>query len=162
MDNNDNYVYILRESLEKKLTILDQIIQENIRQRNSVSSEKMDDAEFEMAIENKDRLIEELNTIDTGFEKVYERVKESISSDDGKKKYASEIRRMKELIAAITDKTMEIERQEKQNEGLVMKKLADERSNIMQVKNARKVTAGYYQTMNKIDYTEPQFMDQKK
>lgn len=162
MDNNSNYIYMLRDSLKKKIVILDKIIEENGRQRESVSGDKMDDTAFELSMDNKENLINELNVLDDGFEKVYDRIKDILITDDGKKKYESEIREMKKLISDITDKSMEIQRQEKQNEALVMKKLAEERNNISKVRSARKVAAGYYQSMNKIDYTEPQFMDQKK
>lgn len=122
MDNNSNYIYILRDSLKKKIVILDKIIKENERQKESVSGEKMDDTAFELSMDNKENLINQLNVLDDGFEKVYDRVKDILITEDGKKKYESEINEMKKLISDITDKSMEIQRQEKQNEALVMKK----------------------------------------
>ena len=53
MDNNSNYIYILRDSLKKKIVILDKIIKENERQKESVSGEKMDDTAFELSMDNK-------------------------------------------------------------------------------------------------------------
>lgn len=162
MDNNSNYIIILRDSLKKKVGVLDEIIKENEKQKKSVTSEKMDDDAFQASIDNKGKLIEELNTLDRGFETAYDRVKDVLTGDEGRKRYASEIREMKELISLITDRVMHIERQEKENQALVAKKLTEERNSISRVKNAGKVAAGYYKTMNKIDYAEPQFMDQKK
>ena len=92
---------------------MDKIIEENERQKESVSGEKMDDTAFELSMDNKENLINELNVLDDGFEKVYDRVKDILITDDGKKKYESEIREMKKLISDITDKSMEIQRQEK-------------------------------------------------
>ena len=57
MDNNSNYIYILRDSLKKKIVILDKIIEENGRQKASVSGEKMDDTAFELSMDNKENLI---------------------------------------------------------------------------------------------------------
>ena len=67
MDNNSNYIYMLRDSLKKKIVILDKIIEENGRQRESVSGDKMDDAAFELSMDNKENLINELNVLDDGF-----------------------------------------------------------------------------------------------
>ena len=64
MDNNSSYIYILRDSLKKKTVILDKIIEENERQKESVSGEKLDDTAFDMSMDNKEKLINELNALD--------------------------------------------------------------------------------------------------
>lgn len=162
MDRNSDYINILIDSLNKKIIILDRILEENEKQKNSVSGQKFDEILFDRTLTNKEKYIEELNQLDIGFETVYNRVQDILKEENGRQKYSSEILRMKELIGKITDKTLEIQRQEKANQELVYKRFSEQHSNIIQVKNVRKVTSDYYNNMNKVNYIDPQFMDQKK
>lgn len=162
MDTERNYIEILTDSLIKKSSILDCIIQENERQKQAVSGEKFNDELFEETLTNKQKYIDELNNIDLGFEKVYSRVKSILQDDKMKIVYKEKILKMKELIADITGKSLKIQQQEKSNEKQVFQKLSKERSNIVQVKNMRKAASDYYRNMNNINYIDPQFMDKKE
>lgn len=162
MDRDSDYIKILVESLIKKVEILDDILKENEKQKSAVSEEKFNDVLFEETLNNKEKYINELNSLDSGFETVYNRVRDVFQDEKSKSIYGEEIRHMKELIGKITDKTLEIQRQEKSNEQLVMKKLGDERNDIVQTKSLRKAASDYYKNMNKVDYIEPQFMDKKQ
>lgn len=162
MDRDSDYIKILVESLVKKVEILDGILKENEKQKSAVSEEKFNDVLFEETLNNKEKYINELNSLDSGFETVYNRVRDVFQDEKSKGIYGEEIRHMKELIGKITDKTLEIQRQEKSNEQLVMKKLGDERNDIVQTKSLRKAASDYYKNMNKVDYIEPQFMDKKQ
>lgn len=162
MDRNSDYIKILIESLVKKIEVLDSIIEENEKQKSAVSGEKLNDVLFEETLENKEKYINELNSLDTGFETVYNRVRDVLQGEDTKGAYREEILQIKALIGKVTDRTLEIQRQEKSNEQLVMKKLSEEHSNIVQVKNVRKAASDYYNSMNKVNYIDPQFMDKKQ
>lgn len=162
MDRDSDYIKILVESLIKKVEILDDILKENEKQKSAVSEEKFNDVLFEETLNNKEKYINELNSLDSGFETVYNRVRDVFQDEKSKSIYGEEIRHMKELIGKITNKTLEIQRQEKSNEQLVMKKLGDERNDIVQTKSLRKAASDYYKNMNKVDYIEPQFMDKKQ
>lgn len=162
MDRDSDYIKILVESLVKKVEILDGILKENEKQKSAVSEEKFNDVLFEETLNNKEKYINELNSLDSGFETVYNRVRDVFQDEKSKGIYGEEIRYMKELIGKITDKTLEIQRQEKSNEQFVMKKLGDERNDIVQTKSLRKAASDYYKNMNKVDYIEPQFMDKKQ
>lgn len=162
MDTERNYIEILTDSLIKKSSILDCIIQENERQKQAVSGEKFNDELFEETLANKQKYIDELNNIDLGFEKVYSRVKSILQDDKMKIVYKEKILKMKELIVDITGKSLKIQQQEKSNEKQVFIKLSKERSNIVQVKNMRKAASDYYRNMNNINYIDPQFMDKKE
>ncbi|MDE6233469.1 MAG: flagellar protein FliT [Lachnospiraceae bacterium] len=162
MDRDSDYIKILIESLNKKVEVLDGILKENEKQKSAVSEEKINDALFEETLENKEKYINELNNLDIGFETVYNRVRDVLQDEKSKSIYGEQIRQLKDLIGMITDRTLEIQRQEKSNEQLVMKKLAKERSEITQVRNARKAASDYYKSMNKVNYIDPQFMDRKQ
>lgn len=160
MDNTTNYLSILRDSLNKKIEVLDEILRLNEQQKESVSGEKIDEEKFEESIEKKSVCIEELTRLDSGFESVYSHVKEILS--DNSEPYKSEIEELKRLISQITEKSMEVQISEKRNEKLVFSKMSEERIKIRKSKTANKVAADYYKNMSKVNVVEPQFMDKKK
>lgn len=160
MDNTMNYISILKESLYKKIEVLDEILKLNELQKESVSEEKFNEDKFEESIEKKDVCIEELNRLDSGFESVFKHVKEKI--DENPDMYKKDVEEFQKLISEITEKSMEVQLSEKRNEKLVFGKLSEERNKIRQSKNANKVATDYYKNMSKVNVVEPQFLDKKK
>lgn len=160
MDNTMNYLSILKESLNKKIDVLNEILRLNELQKESVSGVKFDEEKFEEMIEKKTVCIEELTRLDNGFEAVYANVKEILSKDSAS--YKSEIEEMKKLISEITEKSMEVQLSEKRNEKLVYSKMSEERIKIRKSKNANKVASDYYKSMSGGNVVEPQFLDKKK
>lgn len=159
MDKNMDYITILIESLDKKIGALDEIIVLNIKQYESVTKDTIDDDAFNEAIQEKGECIKVIEEMDEGFDKIYNYVKDEIVAN--KEKYKKEIELLKEKIAEITEKSMEVQLGEKRNEQAVMKALADERKNIKQSKVSTKVASDYYKSMNKVNYVAPQFLDKK-
>lgn len=155
-----NYISILKESLYKKIEVLDEILKLNELQKESVSEEKFNEDKFEESIEKKDVCIEELNRLDSGFESVFKHVKEKI--DENPDMYKKDVEEFQKLISEITEKSMEVQLSEKRNEKLVFGKLSEERNKIRQSKNANKVATDYYKNMSKVNVVEPQFLDKKK
>lgn len=160
MENGREYLSILTESLKKKITILDEILELNRRQSESVSGNEIDEELFNEVIEKKDICINEINSLDKGFEQVYDRIKDEIT--EHRDLYKNEITELKRLVSVITEKSMEVQLSEKKNEQAVMKKMSEEKSKIHQTRNANKVASNYYKNMNNVTYVEPQFMDKKK
>lgn len=160
MENGREYLSILTESLRKKITILDEILELNRKQSEAVSGNDIDDELFNKVIEKKDICIDEINSLDKGFEQVYDRIKNEIA--EHRELYKGEITELKRLLSVITEKSMEVQLSEKKNEQAVMKKMSEEKSKIHQTRNANKVASSYYKNMNNVTYVEPQFMDKKK
>ncbi|MBQ3544346.1 MAG: hypothetical protein IJA34_05085 [Lachnospiraceae bacterium] len=160
MDNTVNYISILKESLYKKVEVLDEILRLNELQKESVSEDKFNEDKFEESIEKKDVCIAELNKLDSGFESVFKHVKEKI--DENPELYKKDVEEFQKLISEITEKSMEVQLSEKRNEKLVFGKLSEERTKIRQSKNANRVATDYYKNMSKVNVVEPQFLDKKK
>lgn len=76
-----NYLSILEESLRKKLVVLDKIRAYNEKQYECFSSEMVDMAGFDAAIEEKGKLIEELTKLDEGFETLYANIAEQLKKN---------------------------------------------------------------------------------
>lgn len=160
MENLGTYLEILIDSLNKKSQLLDFILVENQKQQMAVSGDELDEAAFEDSIRKKEEYIGQLQTLDTGFDGVYNRIKELLLTQ--KEAYRSDIQKIQELIAAVTQKSMEVQLSEKRNKLLVEQKFSAVRQEIHQTRNVNQVANNYYKTMSKTGIVEPQFMDQKK
>lgn len=69
------YIDIMIQSLEKKEQVLDRIIELDIKQKNQLEDPQLTPDDFDEVVEAKSRLIDQLNNLDSGFEKLFERIK---------------------------------------------------------------------------------------
>ena len=104
--------------------------------------------------------IHQLDNLDSGFEKLFERVKEELEGN--KETYKEEIRIMQDHIRKITDKSVKIQSQEARNKALMTNKFNGIKKQARQVRKGANVASKYYQSMTKTGYVDPQFMDNKK
>lgn len=158
--SENNYVQMLRESLEKKIEILKEIRVRNAEQGRILTDPNADPDDFSANIEEKGALVDEITKLDDGFEIVFEKVSEELQNN--REAYKDEILRMKELITEVTDLTAEVEREEQQNKGLAERKFADVRAQVKKVRKSQTAVTNYYHNMMKTNYDDPQFMDRKK
>ena len=154
------YIHILRESLEKKIRILDEIISANQEQREALEDPNLDPDDFDKIVEKKAGYIEQLEQLDRGFEELYARVREELHTN--RDSYKAEIETMQGLIRKITDKSLMIERQEAQNKELMENKFAAVRSQAREVRKSQKIVNEYYKNMMRSGIIDSQFMDNKK
>lgn len=155
-----NYLQILEESLNKKIEVLDKISQQNAMQESLLQAENFSFEQFDATVDIKAGLIEDLIKLDEGFENLYHNIKDELT---GKRdQYASTIKKLQELIALVTEKSVSIQVQETRNKNLVETVLVREKRNIRKNKNNAKVAYDYYKNMNNGNVATPQFMDQKK
>lgn len=151
---------MLEESLEKKLDILSKIEEQNERQKEVLSNPEIVDMEaFDETVDAKGSLIEEIVSLDNGFQSLFDRVKEEIGGN--KDKYADQIRRMQNLIQDISAKSASIEATEHRNKSLAEKYFSTAREQMNLSKSASSAAFNYYQTMNNYRNVPPQFMDKK-
>ena len=155
----DTYVDIMLQSLEKKENILDEIIRLNIKQRDGLEDPELTPEEFDETVEAKAELIEQLEQLDSGFEKLFQRVKDELEKD--KAKYGEKIKSMQGHIKSITDKSIDIQTQEARNKDLMTKKFAIIKQQVKQVRTGMNVADKYYKSMSKLDSVGTQFLDNK-
>lgn len=156
---SETYIEILLQSLNKKEQVLKEIIRLDELQKTQLLDELCPVEDFDDTVEAKSKCIEQLEQLDSGFQKVYDRVSEELKGN--KEAYAQEIRKMKELIRRLTDLSVEIQAQEARNKDLMMKKFADVKRKTKGFRTSGKVASEYYKNMMKINSIEPQFMDNK-
>lgn len=159
MEKNQ-YVQIMIQSLQKKIRILDAIMQINQRQREELEDPALDPDDFDKTFEEKAELIDSLESLDAGFQELYERVKDELN--ENRDAYREEIATMQKYIRSLTEKSADIQAQEARNKNLMEKKFASVRKQVKEVRKSQKVVNQYYKNMMKTNYIEPQFTDKKK
>ncbi len=160
MENSDSYLAILIDSLQKKSKLLDGISAENERQYQAIRGEEINYDLLDETINRKEEYIGELDRLDQGFQKVYDRVKETIQQE--KLMHKDQIVLLQSLVREVTDKGLRVEREEKRNHTAFTNAAVLVRKKSRSVQTAQRVATGYYTTMNKLNVVDSQFMDQKK
>ena len=156
----ENYLMIMIQSLKKKIEVLDCIIDADERQKIDLEDPSLDPDDFDKIVEEKARYIEHLDLLDQGFDKLFERVKEQVNNN--RELYKNEIREMQALITTVTEKSNEIQVQEARNKELMTQKFTKVHKQARDVRASQQAVNQYYQNMKKINYIDPQFMDNKK
>jgi predicted nuclease with TOPRIM domain len=154
------YIDIMLQSLKKKLQVLDAIRKQNERQKAILEAPDGDVDDFDETVEAKAALIEQLEQLDSGFDKLYARVQEELSKE--RAAYADQIRQMQRDIRLITDRSVEVQAQEARNKELMTQKFARVKRQARQVRTNYRATSSYHQSMSGTAFVGPQFMDNKK
>lgn len=141
----DTYIAIMLQSLKKKEQVLDEIIRLDDRQKDTLMDPECPFDVFDETVEEKSACIDQLNQLDSGFEKLYAQVAEEL--DQNREDYAKEIRDMQQCIRRVTDKSVKIQAQEARNKQLMKEKFSTVQKQATDVrKNSRAIT-GYYNSM---------------
>ena len=154
------YLDALEQSLNKKLTLLKQIMEKSREQGELLKTEDLTPEELDDNINEKAALIEELELLDNGFDRVYENIRKEI--DANRTRYKEEIRRLQELIRQVTALGTQIQTEEARNKEQAVKKFATIRKQIKESRASAQAVNKYYQSMMKLNYVDPQFMDDKQ
>lgn len=156
----DNYLKILEESLRKKLQVLDEIQAYNEKQKQVFQSDSVELDEFDAAVEEKGKLIEQISKLDEGFETLYSNVAKELEAN--KEKYAGQIQTLKQLVQQVTEKGVSVQAQEARNKALIEAYFAKERNQLRQGRQSSKVAYDYYKSMSNTNTVPPQFLDSKQ
>lgn len=156
----ENYLLIMIQSLKKKIQVLDCIIDANGRQKADLENPNLDPDDFDKIVEEKAKYIEQLELLDSGFDKLFSRVKEMLDND--RDMYKNEIKEMQTLITRITEKSSQIQVQEVRNKELMTMKFTKVHKQARDVRSNQQAVNQYYQNMKKLNVIDPQFMDNKK
>ena len=91
----DTYIAIMLQSLKKKEQVLDEIIRLDDQQKDTLTDPECPFDVFDETVEAKSACIDQLNQLDSGFEKLYAQVAEEL--DQNREDYAKEIRDMQQV-----------------------------------------------------------------
>ena len=157
---NNSYIEILKQSLTKKIELLDTIMALNVLQKDMLENPDLDPDELEENLNRKAELVEQLSKLDDGFSQIYDRVRADLTENRGA--YSEDITQMKRDITAIMDKSTAIQSQEKRNQVLMQQKFTSVKKQIKEVKKSRQAVNSYYRNMMKMGAPEAAFLDDKK
>ena len=154
------YIAILIQSLRKKEQVLESISIINQRQKTELEDPSLDPDDFDKTVEEKAKLIAELEKLDDGFDEVFQKVRDDLTNH--KEEYRDEIKTMQELIRSLTAKSATVQGQEARNKVLMEQKFTAIKGQVRKVRSSQKVVNQYYQNMMKVNLVDPQFTDSKK
>ena len=129
-------------------------------QKGILENTKASVDDFDKTVQEKAQLIEQMQQLDSGFEKIFERMQEELQKN--KDAYTESIQKMQDFIRRITDKSMEIQVQEACNKELMVRKFAYVKNTAKNMRSNSKIASRYYKNMMNLHYVDPQFMDNKK
>lgn len=159
MENTKNYLQVLSESLDKKITILDKLEALTAQQKSIAQAEEFDDDAFDANTDGKAKLIAELEKLDNGFQILYDNIKAQITGN--KELYRQEIQQLQAKISMILDKNAALLVEEENNRKLIASRFTSLKKEVYQIKKSRDMAASYYKNMNNIS-SEAYFYDNKK
>ena len=157
---NNSYIEILKQSLTKKLELLDTIMALNVLQKDMLENLDLDPDELDENLNRKADLVEQLSKLDDGFGQIYDRVRTELM--ENRTAYTEDIAQMKRDITAIMDKSTAIQSQEKRNQVLMQQKFTSVKKQIKEVKKSRQAVNSYYRNMMKMGTPGSSFLDDKK
>lgn len=161
MDNINTYISVLHGSLRKKLELIKKLLELTKEQNKILSEETVDIDSFDRIVNEKEIKINEVLTIDQGFQTAFKRISEIIKQSPGQ--YRQQILEMQNFIRAITDIGVEIENLEQKNKEKFNKFLSSKRSEIKDFKVSNKTAVSYYKNMsNQHREWQSYFVDSKK
>lgn len=159
MNKESNYMEMMLDSLDKKISVLTKISTVNKSQKELAKQDNFDVDEFDKTVEEKGIYIDELQKLDDGFQTLFDRIKEPLTNNP--KDYSEYVTKMQDRIRTITELSATVEAEEKRIHGMMQIQFGKLKVAIKESKKNSKLVSNYYKSMSKLDY-EPQFMDKKK
>ena len=154
------YLDVLIRSLRKKLVLLNRISVLNQEQRELLQDENMEPDAFDINVQDKDDVVSQIVTLDTGFDEVYAHMKDLMERDH--QLYEDQLKEMRELIRLIMAKDATVRAEEQRNYELAQRKFTSVKSKVREMKANQKMVNSYYQTMMNQKPGNSMFLDNKK
>ena len=155
----DTYLKMLGESLDKKLEILSKVMRVDESELSMLKQEHFDMESFDKSVDEKLKLMGQIDKLDEGFETVYDRIREKLLTN--KDAYAPQIKRLQEQISRITEMNVSIQALESRIKLAVDNYAKRESTTLNQRRNSGKAAQSYYNNMRKLNVVDAQFMDSK-
>ncbi len=160
MNQTGTYVNIMKESLVRKKTYLQEILELTNKQGELAVAQELEEEAFSIIVDRKDVLISNVNEIDKGFTAVYDRVRKEILED--KELYKDELKSIQELIKQCVDLGVVIESAELRNKSALETAFAKSYRGVKQLKQSKQVVNKYYKSMSNGMVNDSILYDRKK
>ena len=152
---------MLINSLQKKYNVLVTLDKNERKQENALAGQEITPDELEALFDEKNNCISKLEELDLGFEKLYEKTREEITSN--KEMYKEEIMHMQDLIRKISDLTVSLQARQTRNRERYMAFFDNKKQEVKKFRRSSKTVSSYYKNMyNSHQEGESYFLDKKK
>lgn len=158
--DNITYINILIQTLSKKDQLLDRLIEITHMQKDYLSVEDLNMEQFDQTLPEKELIIENLNQLDEGFEKVYDHVKNEIGNN--LLQFKQEILLLKELVKQVTEKSVNLQALEMKNKNKLEDYLSKKKKEIKEYKMNSQTASNYYKNVVNQQVGQSFFLDKKK
>lgn len=158
--DNQTYIDVLKDSLEKKVIVLEKLLEKTLSQEKIISTNPFNNEEFDLDYEDKEVLILQLSQLDEGFEQIYDHVKDILSNN--KLEHKEDIVQLQNLIRQITDKSTELQAIEIKNKKKLDVIFTNRKKEIKDYKINSQMASSYYKNMADQHQGQSYFYDKKK
>ena len=155
----ETYLDMLQDSLRKKLEILDKIMTCQKEESDMLKGGSMDRDVFDRSMTEKVELAESIDSLDDGFEKVYDRIREEMIAH--KEGYVNQIRALQNMISEISEKNVLIQAEENRIRLEVENYAKRESAALRQRRDNGKAARSCYNNMKKLKYVGSQIIKKK-
>ena len=145
---------------ENYLQIMTEGVGRHQRQPAASTKRPFDAEAYDVIMDEKGELIDELNRLDDGFTSTYELVREEVQGNPDK--YREKVQKMQDLVREAVSKGVSIEAQEQRNKASMEAALTAKRQEIKERRVTANAASKYYSAVSKLNTVDPQLMDSKK
>lgn len=156
----DSLLQILKDSLVQKLEILTVVEKKSREQAELLADPEVSMEILDRNMDEKAELVEKIVKLDSGFEALYENIREELIKN--KDSYKERIWEIQQCVSEIMDVSVSIEAIEARNKVAVEMLFRNRKRTLQHRKNASSVARHYQKTYKKLDEISPQFIDNKK
>ncbi len=160
MDQNRNYMSVLIDTLEKKQDALKTILKLTKEQEGISKQDIYPEGDMEQLLNAKEVQIARLNSLDEGFQSVFDRVRAAVKRNPDL--YKDEIIRLQNQIRVCTELGNEIMVLEQRNRERFSVLFSKSHSQYSVSKTKANVAQNYFRTMNNTKILDPYFVDKKQ
>ncbi len=159
MEINQTYITILIDTLRRKIILLNDVIDITNHQNKLIAEDKVDSDEFEGTLISKQEMIDKINQVDDGFEKIYDHAREELSIHSSL--YQQEIITLKELISEVINRGVSIQTAETRNKDLMERYFSSRKKTIKDCNIGMKTIRQYQENMKGQYRDQSSYMDKR-
>lgn len=160
MEQSQNYMSVLINALEKKSDALQTILSLTKEQEVLSKADSYPEEDMERILNAKEVQISRIESLDEGFQSIFDRVKAEVKSNTDK--YKEEVIKLQELIRECTELGNEIMVLEQRNRERFSILFSKFNSQYSISKTKASVAQNYFRTMNNSKILDPYFVDKKQ
>ncbi len=160
MESQSRYISILRDSLEKKERLLNNLLDMTEQQAEYLKGEEFDMEVFDDMLDVKAEMLSELERADDGFESSYERI--GAYMKEHTRELSEEIKEMQNRVREITRLSMAIQALEERNRAKLETIFSKKQQEYSGYKRGTQVVSNYYQNMTGASAYSSVMLDKKK